>query len=125
MKKYTARKRHTKRKRRLQNRRTRRGGGIDFFNGFGTVIRNRATSLKKKFRTDDIQPESQNKNYYVIHDKLREIRRQLLVSSQVHLQQICKTDTRTILHRPKRKMRQNNNLFICDKNIKISHIIFR
>ena len=29
------------------------------------------------------------------------------------------------LHRPKRKMRQNNNLFICDKNIKISHIIFR
>ena len=29
------------------------------------------------------------------------------------------------LHRPKRKMRQNNNPFICDKNIKISHIIFR
>ena len=33
--------------------------------------------------------------------------------------------SKNILHRPKRKMRQNNNLFICDKNIKISHIIFR
>ena len=30
-----------------------------------------------------------------------------------------------LLHRPKRKMRQNPNLFIYDKNIKISHIIFR